>query len=156
MRQFSSSPRCWPPQSHDNPGPLLQFSRLRSPSRKLKLILTQDPEFTFPGCCRPHEGVPGVLQKCQQIPSTHTCSSSMAEVHLVPLPVVANMQNRMGANLVLICTRGCKPKAGKGTAQQAGRQAYDQHRGLRDWKDHRNHVPNMLNVNKTQVWLERK
>lgn len=95
-----------------------------------------------------------MLQQCQQIPSTHTCSFSTAEVQLLPLPG-DNTQTRMGANLAFY-TRGYKPKAGEGTAQHAGRQAYDQHRGLRGWKGLRNHVPSMSNVDKTQVWLERK
>lgn len=43
------------------------------------------------------------------------------------------------------------PRQGKGQLSNAGRQAYDQHRGLRGWEGLRNHVPNMSNVDKTRL-----
>lgn len=113
-RHFSTSPRCLLLQPHGCPAPALQFSRLVAPNRKLELTLTQDPKFTLSGCCQAHEGVPGVLQLCQQNPSIHTfCPRSVAEVQLVPSPG-ANMQIGMESNLALVCTTGCKPKAEKG------------------------------------------
>lgn len=144
-RHFSTSCRCRPRQPHSCPAPALQFSRLVEEEltltyRKLELTFTQDPEFTLPGCCQAHEGVPGVLQLRQQNPSIHTfCPRSVAEVQLVPSPG-ANMQIGMESNLALICTKGTNPRQRKVAAQDAGTHAetYDQHEELSGWEGLRN------------------